>query len=80
MPLSYWPLFEAEGNAINASSILPRMLRDFGEIAAVLAAISPRQVLAATATGKPDQKLTNLDQTDKRFSANAEVLLDWLKP
>ena len=49
-----------------------------GDIAEVLAAIAPRKVLAATPTGKPDQKLTNLDQTDKRFSADAAVLLDWL--
>ncbi|HEY7423972.1 MAG TPA: acetylxylan esterase [Gemmataceae bacterium] len=79
MPLSYWPLFGAEGQAINAASILPRMLRDFGDLAAVLTAIAPRKVLAAAATGKPDQLVANLDQTDKRFSADAGVLLDWLK-
>ncbi|HEY7426381.1 MAG TPA: hypothetical protein VH682_19265, partial [Gemmataceae bacterium] len=79
MPLSYWPLFEAEGQAINAASILPRMLRDFGDLAAVLNAIAPRKVLAAAATGKPDQPVANLDQTDKRFTADAGVLIDWLK-
>jgi dienelactone hydrolase len=80
MPLSYWPLFEAEGKPINAASVLPRMLRDFGDIAAVLAAIAPRKVLAAAATGKPDRPVPNLDQTDKRFTADPAVLLDWLKP
>jgi len=79
VPLSYWPLFEAKGNAINAASILPRMLRDFGDIGAVIAAISPRKVLASAPTGKPDQKLANLIESDKRFSANAAILLDWLK-
>jgi hypothetical protein len=79
MPLSYWPLFGAEGQAINAASILPRMLRDFGDLAAVLTAIAPRKVLAAAATSKLDQPVANLDATDKRFSADADVLLDWLK-
>jgi hypothetical protein len=79
MPLSFWPLFDAEGRAINAASILPRLLRDYGDLAAVLSAIAPRKVLASASTGKPDQKLANLEQTDKRFSANPAVLLDWLK-
>lgn len=78
-PLSYWPLFEAEGKAINAASILPRMLRDFGDISAVLLAVAPRKVLASAATGKPDRDVANLTQTDKRFSADPAVLLDWLK-
>jgi cephalosporin-C deacetylase-like acetyl esterase len=80
MPLSYWSLFEPEGNAINAASLLPRMLRDFGDIARVLAAVAPRKVLAAAPTGKPDQKLANLTQSDKRFTADAAILLDWLRP
>jgi dienelactone hydrolase len=79
MPLSYWPLFEADGKAINAASILPRLLRDFGDISAVLAAIAPRRVLASASTGKLEQKLANIDQTDKRFTVNPEILLDWLK-
>lgn len=79
VPLSYWPLFEAEGNAINAASILPRLLRDFGDISAVLAAVAPRKVLAAAPVGKPDRSVANLDRTDKRFTADPAVLLDWLK-
>lgn len=79
MLLSYWPLFEADGKAINAASILPRILRDFGDVSAVLLAIAPRKVLAASATGKPDHEVANLTQTEKRFSADAGVLLDWLK-
>jgi dienelactone hydrolase len=78
-PLSYWPLFAAEGTAINAASILPRVLRDFGDISAVLAAAAPRKVLAAAPAGKPDRPVANLDQTDKRFTADPAVLLDWLK-
>ncbi len=80
MSLSYWPLFEAEGTAINAASILPKMLRDYGDIATVLAAVAPRKVLACATTGKPDQPLKNLTRREKRFSSDAAVLLDWLKP
>src|SRR5205085_7933450 len=55
MPLSYWPLFEAAGRLVNAAGLLPRVLRDFGDVAAVLAACAPRRVLAAAATGDPDR-------------------------
>jgi len=79
VPLSYLPLFEPDGNAINAASILPRMLRDFGDIAAVLAAVAPRKVLASAATGEPDRKLANLTRSDARFSSDPAILLDWLK-
>jgi hypothetical protein len=77
MPLSYWPLFEAEGTAINAASILPRMLQFYGDIAAVVAAIAPRRVLAAAA--KPEHPVGNLDETATRFTADPKILLDWLK-
>jgi dienelactone hydrolase len=80
MPLSYWPLFEAAGRPINAASLLPRMLRDFGDIAAVLAACAPRPVLAAAATGDPDRAVANLTRTDRKFTGDAGVLLEWLKP
>jgi hypothetical protein len=72
-------VFEADGKPINAASILPRLLRDFGDIAAVIAAIAPRPMLAAAPTAKPDRPLTNLDQSDKRFTSDAQVLIDWLK-
>jgi dienelactone hydrolase len=79
MPLSYWPLFEADGRPINAASLLPRVLRDFGDIAAILAVCAPRPVLAGAATGDPDRALPSLTRTDRKFTADASVLLDWLK-
>jgi hypothetical protein len=80
MSLSYWPLFEATGRPVNAASLLPRVLRDFGDIAAVLAACAPRPVLAAAATGDSDRAVSNLTRTDRKFTADAGMLLDWLKP
>jgi hypothetical protein len=79
MPLSFWPLFDAAGTAVNAASILPRLLRDFGDIPAVLTALAPRKVLASAPTTKPDQPPANLTQTDKRFTVTPAVLLDWWK-
>jgi dienelactone hydrolase len=79
MPLSYWPLFDPEGRPVNAASILPRILRDFGDIGAVLAAIAPRRVLAAASTGDADRKVPNLDRTDRKLTADTGVLVDWLK-
>ena len=37
MLLSFWPLFEAERWPINAASILPSLLGNFGDVADVLA-------------------------------------------
>ena len=79
VPLSYLPLFEPDGVAINAASILPRLLRDFGDIPAVLAAIAPRPILAAAASGEPGRKLAHLTRSDARFSSDPALLLDWLK-
>jgi cephalosporin-C deacetylase-like acetyl esterase len=79
IPLSYWPLFEAEGRTINAASILPRMLQVYGDIAAVFAAIAPRWVLAAAATARPERALANLDESSERFTVEPKILLDWLK-
>lgn len=79
MPLSFWPLFDVAGTAINAASILPRLLRDFGDIPAVLTALAPRKVLASAPTAKPDQLPANLTRTEKRFTADPATLLDWWK-
>jgi cephalosporin-C deacetylase-like acetyl esterase len=80
MPLSCWPLFEAAGRPVNAASLLPRVVRDFGDVAAVLAACAPRRVLAAAGTGDPDRPVPNLTRADRKFTADAGVLLDWLRP
>jgi hypothetical protein len=58
--LSYWPLFEARGRPINAASLLPRMLRDFGDIADVVAALAPRPVLMAVPVAEPNQKMNSV--------------------
>lgn len=77
MLLSYLPLFDAVGRAINAASILPSMLRNYGDIADVLAEIAPRNVFVADGIGTCRQ-LGNVHLTKDRFSSDSRVLLDWL--
>jgi dienelactone hydrolase len=80
MPLSYWPLFDPAGRTVNAASILPRILRDFGDIGAALTAVGPRRVLAAAAACEPDQAVANLDRANRKFTMDTDVLLNWLRP
>jgi hypothetical protein len=75
MLLSYLPLFEPAGQPINAASVLPRMLRDFGDIPDLLKALAPRKVLAAACHGKLDPEINNVKVSDKGFTANPEVLI-----
>jgi cephalosporin-C deacetylase-like acetyl esterase len=78
MRMSFWPLFDSAGQSINAASLLPAMLRDFGDIPEVLSAISPRRVLLAEPLGKCDLRLPAIQVTDKRFSRNPQLFTDWL--
>src|SRR5262249_50747064 len=78
MPLSYLPLFEPDAKPINAASIVPKLLRDFGDIPDVLAAVAPRPVLAAACVGKLDKPIASVHASEKRFSAEPQMFLDWL--
>ena len=75
---SFLPLFEARGQAINSSNLLPGMLRDFGDIAAVLAAIGPRRVLAAGMREAWRERLPAVLVTEKCFTKELGLFLDWL--
>lgn len=79
MWLSYWPLFEAEGRAINAASIVPSMLRDYSDIPDLLAAIGPRKVLVSAPRDKTKRTLPHVLVTDQSFSQDPKQFLDWLK-
>jgi cephalosporin-C deacetylase-like acetyl esterase len=78
MRVSYWSLFEPVGRSINAASVLPRMLRDFGDIPDVLAQIAPRQVLLANPREKPAFSLRSVKIMEERLIPNPERLLEWL--
>jgi cephalosporin-C deacetylase-like acetyl esterase len=79
MLLSYWPLFEARGLPINAAQILPRMLRDFGDVPDLFHAIAPRPVLVAAPRGGADPKLSSVRVVAKGFVPEPELLVEWLR-
>jgi dienelactone hydrolase len=78
MLLSYLPLFTAEGQTINAASILPGMLQKFGDIPEVLAQIAPRKVLISSGVGELSRELPSVAINSQRFSADPRKLTDWL--
>jgi dienelactone hydrolase len=75
---SFLPLFDPVGQAINAANLLPGLLRDFGDVGDILAAIAPRRVLAAGMRGKWPRRLPSVHTSAKRFTAEAGLLLRWL--
>jgi pimeloyl-ACP methyl ester carboxylesterase len=78
--ISLLPLFDAVGTAINAASILPGMLRDFGDIPDVLAEVAPREVLVAAPRGSLGRRLPAVRVIAGLFTADPARLIDWLAP
>src|SRR5262249_16863750 len=79
MPLTYRWYFDPTGRPINAASVLPSLLRDYGDIDQVLAAIAPRRMLSAAGLGETTQRLSTLQQAEGLFTENPALLTDWLK-
>jgi hypothetical protein len=77
--LSFLQLFAAEGRPINAASILPDLLRSFGDVADVLSEIAPRPVLVAAGVGDGPNSPRSVRVTDQRFTKDARVLAEWLR-
>jgi cephalosporin-C deacetylase-like acetyl esterase len=75
--LSFLDLFDAESWAINAASILPSLLRNFGDVRDVLGQIAPRKVLVAAGVGQGPQ-LPSVVIAENRFTTDARLLLEWL--
>lgn len=78
LPLSLRSLFDPVGRPKNAASILPGMLRDFGDVMTVLDEIAPRKVLIAAGQGKPGKRSASVTITEQGFVAEPAVLLGWL--
>ncbi len=79
MPLTYRWYFDPAGRPINAAGVLPSMLRDYGDIDQVLAAIAPRRMLSAGGLGNTAERLPTLQQAEALFTENPVLLTDWLK-
>ena len=78
MLLSFTSLFAASGIAINAASILPRMLRDYGDLADLFAAIAPRPVLVAQSVGMLERSPASIRVEKGRFTEDPRMLTKWL--
>lgn len=78
MPLTFRLYFDPAGRPINAASILPSLLKDFGDIDQVITAIAPRKMLSASGLGKMPQRLAPLEQRDGAFTENPALLIEWL--
>jgi hypothetical protein len=78
MLLSFRTLFSAEGPAINAASIVPGLLQQFGDVADVIARIAPRKVLLASGIGELPNPAPHVRIMPGRFSAEPQRLIDWL--
>ncbi|MEX2217043.1 MAG: acetylxylan esterase [Phycisphaeraceae bacterium] len=78
VPLSLLALFEARGVPVNAASILPDMLRRYGDIAKVFDEIAPRRMLVAAGTGKFEKPPRSLTLVNESFAKEPKVLTQWL--
>jgi hypothetical protein len=79
MPLTYRWYFDPVGRPINAASVLPSLLRDYGDIDQIVAAIAPRRMLSAAGLGAPGRRLPTLQRVDGLFTEVPALLTDWLK-
>jgi dienelactone hydrolase len=77
--LSFLPLFAAEGRPINAASILPGLLRDFGDVTDVLAELAPRPVLVAAGMGTASRAVRSVQAVEGKFTTDARPLTGWLR-
>ncbi len=78
LPLSFAPLFDGVGRPVNAASILPNLLRDFGDVGDILAEVAPRKVLIAAGAGTLARRPPSVEVSDRHFVAEPHLLLDWL--
>ena len=78
LPLSLVPLFDGVGRPVNAASILPGLLRDFGDVADILAEIAPRKVLVSAGVGTLARRPPSVEVTERHFVTEPGLLLDWL--
>ena len=75
---SFRPLFAPQGQPLNAASILPGLLHDFGDVDEILAAIAPRKVLLGGRVDQATPLKPNVRPTAMRFSENPKVLTSWI--
>jgi hypothetical protein len=79
MLLSFMPLFAAAGRPCNAASILPGVLRQFGDIVDVLAQIAPRQAFLSAGVGELSRSVPSVTIIKDRLTMDPRRLADWMR-
>jgi len=70
MPLTYRWYCDPVGRPINAASVLPNLLRDYGDLDEVLADIAPRKMLSAGGLGDFSRQVPTLQKADRLLTEN----------
>jgi pimeloyl-ACP methyl ester carboxylesterase len=78
LPLTMRWYFDPVGRPINAASILPSLLRDYGDIEQVLAAMGRRPILLAAGFGAATERFPALQRSERPVSENPAALTEWL--
>ena len=78
LPLTMRVYFDPAGHPVGGATIVPGLLRDFGDIKDVLAAIAPRRVLVSAGIGTLAEPLPGVQRVEGSFSASPRVLSEWL--
>lgn len=79
MPLNYRQYFDPVGRPINAASILPNVMRDYGDIDQILASIAPRPMLDARGVGSISRRIPSLHRIEGLITETPAVLADWIQ-
>ena len=79
MPLTMRHYFDPAGNTVGGATIVPGLLRDFGDIKDVLAQIAPRKVMVSAAIGTLAVPLPGVQRSEAAFTASPAGLTNWLR-
>jgi dienelactone hydrolase len=79
MPLTMRRYFDPSVGPINAASVLPSLLRDYGDMEQVMTAIGPQRIFSAAGLGATKESLPALHRIETPFTANPTELINWLK-
>jgi hypothetical protein len=80
IPESFMSLLSESAAPLNAASIVPGLLADFGDIPEILDTVSPRKALISKTSVKLNPKSVGSVRIEKnKFSTNPNLIMDWLK-
>ena len=80
IPESFMSLLSESAAPLNAASIVPGLLDDFGDIPEILDTVSPRKTLISKAIVKLNPKSAGSVRIENhKFSTNPNLIIDWLK-